>query len=229
MILWTVIFKLFNIKQSTADFIPSDKKFLGDFQILDHLPLWNELSRVMVPSLFSWRPSVRSLYNVSDTHSVHLLVEGGSTPLLHFYFKYNYYNKKNCLILIFSFSVGNDSLFDNKSEDQAFNDNKSFENALIYEPNVMESIRDTRRRWFALALILFMILAASSVLTARTRSAIWSSVKWHTTLTQHTHPSTTSCTRSSTTPTSCCRSSVTSWSTESACTSPSWSSRCCWR
>ena len=50
----------------------------------------------------------------------------------------------------------NDKLIDVQTEDQVYNDNKSFQNLSKSEPNVVKSIRDTRWRWLALALISFM-------------------------------------------------------------------------
>ena len=58
------------------------------------------------------------------------------------------------------YSGENDKLIDTQTEDQVFYENKSFQNLSKSEPNVVKSIRDTRWRWLALALISFMIFGS---------------------------------------------------------------------
>ena len=58
--------------------------------------------------------------------------------------------------MVKTYSDEKERLIDEKTENPDIKENVSSQNASKWEPNVVKSIRDTRWRWFALALISFM-------------------------------------------------------------------------
>ena len=89
-----------------------------------------------------------------------------------------------------------EKLIDEKTENPYIKENVSSQNASKWEPVVVKSIRDTRWRWLALALISFMTFGSYFCSDSPNSIMTCFIVKWHTKLIQNTRSSTTNCTQS---------------------------------